>query len=89
MVQDPAHRIVEPLPWSIWDSTTALSGFDGLLFADLFRFELALFGVAAAACLMQFTFRDQYFHPWSFWEGAYFAAGLLLIHRRAIGGSHV
>jgi hypothetical protein len=54
----------------------------GELIWRLFRYELALFGVATAAMLVSFTFRDHYYHPWSFWEGAFFALGLLMIHRK-------
>ena len=48
----------------------------------LWRYDLALLGVAIAAVMVGFTFRDHYYHPWSFWEGAFFALGLLLIHRQ-------
>jgi len=54
----------------------------GELLWRLFRYDLALCGVALSAMLVSFTFRDHYFQPWSFWEGAFFALGLLLIHRR-------
>jgi hypothetical protein len=54
----------------------------GELIWRLFRYELALFGVAVSAMMVSFTFRDHYFHPWSFWEGAFFSLGLLLIHRK-------
>jgi hypothetical protein len=54
----------------------------GELIWRLFRFDLALLGVAVSAVLVGFTFRDHYYQPWSFWEGAFFALGLLLIHRR-------
>ena len=54
----------------------------GELIWRMFRYELALIGVLVSAVMVSFTFRDQYFHPWSFWEGAFFAAGLLLIHRK-------
>jgi hypothetical protein len=54
----------------------------GELLRRLFRYDLALLGVALAAMLVIFTFRDHFYHPWSFWEGAFFALGLLLIHRK-------
>jgi hypothetical protein len=47
-----------------------------------FAYELALLGGAISALLVDFTFRDHFFHPWSLWEGAFFALGLILIHRR-------
>ena len=59
------------LLWSIGELTWRLS-----------RYDLALLGVAIAAVLVRFTFRDHYYHPWSFWEGAFFALGLLLIHQQ-------
>jgi hypothetical protein len=59
------------LLWSIGELTWRLS-----------RYDLALLGVAIAAVMVGFTFRDHYYHPWSFWEGAFFALGLLLIHRQ-------
>ena len=51
------------------------------LLRRLFDYPLALFGMALSSFLVNFTFRDHYFHPWSFWEGAFFAAGLLLLHQ--------
>jgi hypothetical protein len=54
----------------------------GVLMTRLLRYELALFGVAVSAMMMEFTFRYHNYHPWSFWEGTFFAAGLLLIHLR-------
>src|SRR6185312_4465162 len=54
----------------------------GVLMTRLLTHELALFGVAASAVMMEFTFRNHTYQPWSFWEGAFFAVGLLLIHRR-------
>jgi len=54
----------------------------GALIARLTRHDLALFGIALSAAMISFTFRNHYYHPWSFWEGAFFALGLLLIHRR-------
>jgi len=47
-----------------------------------FVYELALLGGAISALLVDFTFRDHYFQPWSLWEGAFFSLGLILIHRR-------
>jgi hypothetical protein len=52
----------------------------GELMWRLFRFDLALLGMAVSGLLVSLTFRDHYFHPWSPWEGALFAVGLLLIH---------
>jgi len=54
----------------------------GQLIWRMFTYHLALLGIFVSAFLVNFTFRDQYFHPWSFWEGAFFALGLLLIHRQ-------
>ncbi len=42
-----------------------------------------LFGMTLAAVLTEFTFRNHYFQPWSFWEAAQFAGGLLMIRHRA------
>jgi hypothetical protein len=53
----------------------------GELVRRLFQYSLALFGMALASFLINFAFRDHYFHPWSFLEGALFALGLLLIHQ--------
>ena len=53
----------------------------GELIWRLTRFELAPFGIALSAMMLSFTFRSHYYHPWSFWEGAFFALGLLLMHR--------
>ncbi len=64
---------------------TALSvllGSLGELLWELFSYDLALFGISLSAFLINFTFRDHYFHPWSLWEGAFFAFGLLLIYRQ-------
>jgi hypothetical protein len=83
----------EPLPYSELAFVAAYSilNFTGLfvllwslgaLIRELFRYELALLGVAICAFLVGFTFRDHYYHPWSFWEGAYYALGLLLIQRK-------
>lgn len=55
----------------------------GELLWRLFSYDLALFGIASSAFLVAFTFRDHYFQPWSFWEGAFFALGLLLIYRES------
>lgn len=54
----------------------------GELVWRMFTYRLALFGISVSALLVNFTFRDHYFHPWSLWEGAFFALGLLLIHRQ-------
>ncbi len=40
---------------------------------------LAIAGILLAAFMMALTFRDQFFHPWSFWEPAFFALGMLLL----------
>jgi hypothetical protein len=56
----------------------------GELVAQLFGVELSWFAVALSAVLVGFTFRDHYFHPWSFWEGALFGVGLLLIQQRRL-----
>jgi hypothetical protein len=53
----------------------------GRLTQELFQYPLALFGMAVSCLLIDFTFRDHYFHPWSYWEGAFFALGLLLLYR--------
>ena len=55
----------------------------GELLWRMFGYDLALFGIVVSAFLVNFTFRDHYFQPWSFWEGAFFALGLLLIHRKS------
>lgn len=47
-----------------------------------FGFLFSLIAAFLTAVLLEFTFRDHYFHPWSLWEGALFAAGLLLVHRQ-------
>jgi hypothetical protein len=54
----------------------------GVLMTRTLTFELAMFGVALSAMMLEFTFRHHNYHPWSFWEGAFFAVGLLLIHLR-------
>jgi len=54
----------------------------GALMARIFKWEVALFGVALSAMMIEFTFRHHNYHPWSFWEGAFVALGLLLIYRR-------
>ncbi len=54
----------------------------GVLVWRLTRYELAPFAEAVSAVMIAFTFRNHYYHPWSFWESAFFALGLLLIHRR-------
>lgn len=46
-----------------------------------FGMPLGLLAVALCSILSVLTFRDHYYHPWSFWEAAFFAAGLLLIDR--------
>lgn len=56
----------------------------GELVAQLFGTELSWLAVALSAILVSFTFRNHYYHPWSFWEGALYGAGLLLIHQRRL-----
>jgi len=56
----------------------------GELVARLFGIELSWFAVAVSAILVAFTFRDHYYQPWSFWEGALFGVGLLLIHQQRL-----
>ena len=56
----------------------------GELVERLFSYELGLFAVTLSAILVTFTFRNHYYHPWSFWEGAMFGVGLLLIHSRRL-----
>jgi hypothetical protein len=43
---------------------------------------VSLFGTVLAALLTDFTFRDHYYHPWSIWEAAFFALGLLYLSHR-------
>lgn len=52
------------------------------LVRQFFGFEFSLIAALLTAVAVDFTFRDHYFHPWSLWEGAMFAAGLLLVHKR-------
>lgn len=47
-----------------------------------FERRLALFGLALAAIMIDFTFRDHFYHPWSFWEAAFYALGMHLVLRR-------
>lgn len=56
----------------------------GELVAQLFGSELSWLAVALSAILVSFTFRNHYYHPWSFWEGALYGVGLLLIHQRRL-----
>src|SRR5262249_43198799 len=56
----------------------------GELVARLFGTQLSWFAVALSAVLVTFTFRNQLYQPWSFWEGAQFGVGLLLIHQRRL-----
>jgi hypothetical protein len=56
----------------------------GELVAQLFSVELSWFAVALSAVLVDFTFRNHFYHPWSFWEGALFGVGLLLIHQKRL-----
>jgi hypothetical protein len=39
----------------------------------------AMFGMSLAAVLIAFTYRDHFYHPWSFWEAAAYALGMYLI----------
>ena len=50
-----------------------------------FSRQTALAGTVLAALVMELTFRDHYFHPWSFWEAAFFSLGLLYLSRRRFG----
>lgn len=59
----------------------------GELLWRLTKYELAPFGIALSAVMVAFTFRNHQYHPWSFWEGAFFAWGLLLIHRKQYWGA--
>ncbi len=52
------------------------------LLKQWFPWSMALLGVLLTAIIMSVTFRDHYFHPWSFWEAALYATGLHLIVRR-------
>jgi hypothetical protein len=56
----------------------------GELVAELMGTELSWVAVTLSAILVTFTFRNHYYHPWSFWEGAMFGTGLLLIHQRRL-----
>ncbi|MFN7918984.1 MAG: hypothetical protein U0Q16_02740 [Bryobacteraceae bacterium] len=56
-----------------------------LLAEALYGRILAMFAVTLSACFLWFTFRDQYYHPWSLWEPGIFAFGMYLVHR----GRHV
>lgn len=51
------------------------------LLTTLFSFEWAVAGLAISAVMIAFTFRDHFYHPWSLWEGAFYAVGLLLMLR--------
>jgi hypothetical protein len=96
MQQFPIVRsrpIIQPLSYSRLAFTLAycfldmtalfvLLGSLGELVWKMFNYDLALVGISMSAFLINFTFRDHYFQPWSFWEGAFFAYGLLLIHRQ-------
>jgi hypothetical protein len=56
-----------------------------LLLESFFPVGLSLLGTAMAAVITGFTFRDHYFHPWSLWEAAFFALGLLSLRRGRFG----
>lgn len=56
-----------------------------LLLESFFPFGLSLSGTVIAAVITSFTFRDHFFHPWSFWEAAFFALGLLSLRRQRFG----
>jgi len=68
-----------------------------LLICEWWEAIYGLFGMALAAVIMVLTFRDHYFHPWSFWEAALFAAGMWMIRREhywvlslfAVGGAFI
>jgi len=64
-----------------WSALVILFWSLGELLWRLTKYEMAPFGIALAAVMTAFTFRNHTYHPWSFWEGASFALGLLLIHR--------
>ncbi|MBM3735781.1 MAG: hypothetical protein FJW39_08340 [Acidobacteria bacterium] len=49
------------------------------LLAEWFEPVAAYLGMALAALTVSFTFRDQFFHPWSFWEAAFFCTGMVLV----------
>ena len=49
------------------------------LLKQWFPWSMALLGVLLTAIVMSVTFRDHYFHPWSFWEATLYALGLYLI----------
>ncbi len=88
-----SHPVIKPLAYSqrAFVISYGLLDFAALLVFFIcqirliwlfFRYELALLGGVISALLVDFTFRDQFFHPWSLWEGALVALGLILIHRR-------
>jgi len=65
-----------------WTALVILLWTVGELVWRLTTFEMAPFGIALSAIMTTFTFRNHTYQPWSFWEGAFFAAGLLLIHHK-------
>ena len=65
-----------------WTALVVMFWALGELVWRLTRFEMAPFGIALSAVMTDFTFRNHTYQPWSFWEGAFFAVGLLLIHRK-------
>jgi len=90
-----SRRIVPPLVYSKRAFVLAYASLNftalailfwsvGELVAQLFGVELSWFAVALSAPLVAFTFRNHYYHPWSFWEGALFGVGLLFIHQRRL-----
>jgi hypothetical protein len=46
-----------------------------------FEPPFVLFGLVLAAAMIEFTFRDHFFHPWSFWEAAFYALGMRFLLR--------
>lgn len=64
----------------------------GLFFFSLWRLTCTYYGatsaalaVALSAFAVGLTFRDHYFHPWSFWEPAFYGIGMLMVLRRSYG----
>jgi hypothetical protein len=55
------------------------------LVADFHGTVWAHFGITLAAVIAWFTFRDHYYHPWSFWEAGFYALGMRLAISRHHG----
>jgi hypothetical protein len=64
-----------------WTAITAFLLFLYLLICEWWEPSYGLFGIVLAAVVVGLTFRDHYFHPWSFWEAALLAAGLWMVRR--------